>query len=86
MRNIYLCIYRGLASETQSIWLGLGAITTLGHIDFQLFRKRDFDGGGKSTFLFAKNDDGISLALKSTNVVHQRLIYYIHAYILKNSF
>ena len=48
--------------------------------------RRNFDGGGKSAFLFAKNNDGISLALKSTNVVHQRNIYYINDYILKNKF
>ena len=64
----------------------IGKHWLVGHIDFALFRKRDFVGGGKSTFLFGKKDGGISLALNLTNVVHQRLIYYINDYILKIKF
>ena len=59
---------------------------TKAHRFSELFRKRDFDGGGKSTFLLSKNGDGISLTIKSTNVVHQRHIYYINDYILKHKF
>ena len=81
----YQLIHAYVLHYCATIWKFLHT-SILGHLDFALFLKRDFPGGGKSTFLFAKNDDGISLALKSTNVVHQRHIYYINDYILKNKF
>ena len=50
------------------------------------FPGRGWHGGGKSTFWPAKNDGGICLALKSTNIVHHWYIYNINDYILKNKF